>query len=152
MLANGFDGGQANKDFGVEAVELHKCFGKKGREGHQVKHLNVLGAVLGGSRAATSAALVHAANCSHVGTVESLGMRALNDSLGIRTGAVTTLCPWRARTSFVPVDNGIYVIQVVDKFGHLTRVDNQERHGWLCTGWNFSFVDGGIVEVRCEFV
>ena len=52
----------------------------------------------------------------------------------------------------MPVDNGIYVIQVVDKFGHLTRVDNQERHGWLCTGWNFSFVDGGIVEVRCEFV
>ena len=43
VLADGFDGGKAEdfgvEDFGVEAVELHKCFGKKGREGHQIEAL-----------------------------------------------------------------------------------------------------------------
>ena len=103
VLMDGFDGGKA-KDFGIEAVELHKGFCKKGREDHQIEALECT--VIGGSRAAMSSVLVHSANFSHIGTVES-GMRALNDSFDIRTGTAMTSCPWRARMSFVRIDNGV---------------------------------------------
>ena len=92
VRTDSFIGGKA-KDLGIEAVKLHKGFCKKGQEGHlRLKHLNVLVMVVGGSRVATSSALVHAVNCSRVGTHESF-----EQLFWIRTGATMTSCPWRVR-------------------------------------------------------